>query len=253
MATEVTHGAATEVHPVAPFERMVDVRRELAGLRGAEPEVPIHASGHGARSGRGGHVGVTIAGIGVPGVHGEDFADATGLDELHAGAVFFRGVNLVTHLGPHLGFRGLQAKLTRLPDGVRERLLAVDVLAHAHGDHGRQRMHVVGRRNGHGVEAVTEPGEHLAPVAVMRHAGVLLINLGEAASIDVAEADEMGLGVRGAFVDVGFAFAVDADRGDLDLRVQVTCSDDRGKGEGRERGGAQEVSTGEGHGWGGVG
>ena len=73
----------------------------------------------------------------------------------------------------------------------------------------------------------------------MRHAGVLLVDLGEAASIDIAEADELGLGVRGAFVDVGFAFSVDADGDDLDLGVQVPGPDNRGEGEGRERRGTQ--------------
>ena len=86
----------------------------------------------------------------------------------------------------------------------------------------------------------------------MRHARDFLVDVGETAGVDVAEADEVRLGVGGAFGDIGEALAIDADRDDLDLRVQVTCPDNRGKGEGRERRGAQEVSTGEGHGWGGV-
>jgi hypothetical protein len=70
------------------------------------------------------------------------------------------------------------------------------------------------------------------------------VDLGETSGIDIAEAHETRFGVRGTLVDVGFAFAIYADRGDLDLRVQVAGSDDRRKGEGCERSGAQEISTG---------
>jgi len=180
----------------------------------------------------------------MPGVHGEDLADAAGLDEFHARAVFLCRMNLVTHLGAHLRLRGLEAQLTRFPGGVGERLLAVDMLTHAHGDHGGQRVHVVRGRHGHGVKAVAEPSVHLSPIAVMRHAGMALVYLGEASGIDVAEAHEMGLGVRGTFGDIAVALAVDPDRGDLDLRVQIAGPDNRREGEGRQRSGTQKVSTG---------
>ena len=105
-------------------------------------------------------------------------------------------------------------------------------------------MHVVGRRHGDGVEAIAELAEHLAPIREVRHAGMAFVDLGEAAGIDIAEAHETGLGVRGYFSDIAVAFAIDAHRGDLHLRVQIAGSNNRREGEGRERSGAQEISTG---------
>jgi hypothetical protein len=87
-------------------------------------------------------------------------------------------------------------------------------------------MHVVRGRDSHGVEAVAELGEHLAPIGEVGDAGVTGVDLRIASGVDVAEADELGLGVRTGLVDVAVAFAVDADGGDLDLRVQVAGADD---------------------------
>ncbi len=129
--------------------------------------------------------------------------------------------------------------MTGFPGGVGERLLAVDMLTHTHGDHGGQRVHVVRGRDGHGIKTVAELAEHLAPVSVVGHARVALVDLGEASGIDVAEADEAGLGVRGTFGDIAVALAVDPDRGDLDLRVQIAGPDNRREGEGRQRGSTQ--------------
>ena len=137
MAAEIAHGAAAEVDPVAPLEGVIDVRREITRRRAPEPEVPAYAGGYGAGGGRGGHAGIFVTGVGVPRVHGEDLADAPGLDELHASAILLRGMDLVAHLGADLRLRGLQAQLPRFPSGMGERLLAIHVLAHPHGDHGR--------------------------------------------------------------------------------------------------------------------
>ncbi len=186
VAAEVAHGAATEVHPVAPLEGVIDVRGELARGRAAQPEVPVDAGGHGARRGRGGHAGILVAGVRVPAVHGEDLADAAGLDQLHGGPVFLGGVDLVAHLGADLRLGGLQAQLAGFPDGVREGLLAIDVFAETHGGHGGQGMHMVRRRDGDGVEAVTELGEHLPPVGVMRDPRVTFVDFGEASGVDIA-------------------------------------------------------------------
>ena len=188
----------------------------------------------------------------MPGVHGENLADPAGLDELHAGAVFFRGMDLVAHLGADLRLGGLQTELTGFPDGVREGLLAIDVFAETHGGHGGQGMHVVRRRDSDGIKAVAELGEHLPPVGVMRDPGMTLVDLGEPSGVDIAQADEAGLGVRGALIDVGVALAVHPDRGDLDLGVQIARPDDGREGERGQSSGTQEITTRQGHGGGGV-
>ena len=227
---------------------MVDVRSELACRRAAEPEVPADAGRHGRRRRGGGHVGVLVAGVGVPGVHGEDLADAAGLDELHAGTVLGRGMDLVPHLGADLRLRGLQAELAGFPDGMGEGLLAIDVLAEAHGHHGRQRMHVVRRRDADGVEGVAELGVHLAEIREAGDAGILGFRPGETRGVDIAEGDILGLRVRADLLDVVEALRIGAHGGNLQLGVQVAGADEGREGEGGQRGGAQEVSTRQGHG-----
>ena len=101
---------------------------------------------------------------------------------------------------------------------MRQRLLAVDVLAHLHGHDGGRGVRVVGRADRHGVDLLAHLVEHLAVVDVTfwpsgtsracRLASVL---------VDVAEGDDVAE-VAG-LVDVAGALAADADAGDVQLLV----------------------------------
>ena len=64
-----------------------------------------------------------------PDVHVAHRADGAGLDQLDDPSVVVSGVDLGAHLGRHLGLAGGLADDPGLPDAVRQRLLAVDVLA----------------------------------------------------------------------------------------------------------------------------
>ena len=63
------------------------------------------------------------------------------------------------------------ASIRGLVDVVRQRLLAIDVLAGPHGRHGDHRMRVVGRGDHHAVDVLLLV-EHLAVVGVELGLGV---------------------------------------------------------------------------------
>ena len=88
-------------------------------------------------------------------------------------AVVGIGVVLVAHLGCDLGLGGGLADDARLPDVVRQRLLAVDVFAELQGRQGGKGVRVLGRADDHRVEvvgAIVNPAE----VAVAACLGMIL-------------------------------------------------------------------------------
>ena len=62
-------------------------------------------------------------------------------------------MRLIAHLGGHLVLLGRLGHQPGLPNRVRQRLLAIDVLAHPHGPHRRVAVSMIGRGNRHRVEA----------------------------------------------------------------------------------------------------
>ena len=79
-------------------------------------------------------------------------ADRPGLDQLDDPAVVVAGVDLRAHLGGDLGLRGRLADDPGLPDVVRQRLLAIDVLAQLQGGQGGEGVGVLGRAHDDRVE-----------------------------------------------------------------------------------------------------
>ena len=143
-------------------------------------------------------------------LHGADLA---GLDLRGGLAHRVEGRVLVAHLRGDAMLAGEFAEAAGFPDGAGERLLAVDVLAHPHrlgGDHG---VGVIGRADGHGVDAVAQLVEHLAVVGEFVVGLVGLRHAVEELGIDVAEG--VDLAVAGDVLDVALALAADADAGDL--------------------------------------
>src|SRR5262245_60750682 len=94
----------------------------------AEPEVPVESLGNGIR------VRGTIDAVGpgmsrMPDMHLGNFAEETGLNHFEAPAKAFRRTPLISGLGGQLGpalRRAFQSPA--FGDGMRERLLAIDVL-----------------------------------------------------------------------------------------------------------------------------
>ena len=85
-------------------------------------------------------------------------------------------------------------------------------------------------RDGDGVKVISQLGEHLAKIGVVRQSRILDVDAAEARAIDITQGDELGLGVRSDFQDIGMAFAAATHCGNLDLRVEVAGSDQRREG-----------------------
>ena len=158
-------------------------------------------------------------------------------------------MNLVAHLGADSGSPGGFTQGAGLADGVRERLLEVDVLAQLEGPQGGQGVHVVGGGDHDGVEAVAEPGEHLPVVGEVGGAGAGGVGRAEALAVDVAEGDLADLRVRSDLPDVIRALAAAADVRDLQAGVEVASAHHGREGERGEGGRLEEASAGERHGF----
>ena len=74
------------------------------------------------------------------------------LDQLDDAAIVLARVDLDAHLRRDLGLRRRLADLARLPDVVRQRLLAVDVLAVLEGEQGGEGVGVLAGADHDGVE-----------------------------------------------------------------------------------------------------
>ena len=111
-----------------------------------------------------------------------------------------------------------------LVDRVRQRLLAEAVLAHPHGHQRGRGVGVVGRADGHRVDALAHLVEHLAEVGVALGLGKpLLAGVVQRAFVDVADGDHVA-GVAGvARIARALAANADAGHGDRSLGDLLSC------------------------------
>ena len=182
-------------------------------LRWAKPNLPVERFGHRL------HHRTTLAlrpdgaiGPDVNFLHGAELPSAN-LRGRFAHRIV--GGELVAHLRGDVVFACQLAQPAGLPDGVCERLLAMDVLAHPHRLGGHHRVVVVGDAHRHRVDAVAELVEH---VAVVGELVVDLVDLGHAVEergVDVAEGEDLSMPRH--ILHVALALAADADATDLDL------------------------------------
>ena len=156
VAVEVVLGVPRGFHHV--------VRIVRAHRRGAHPHVPEEVGAR--RQGLFGQVVVDRAAAHArhAGVDRVDAAEAAGLRELHGGLEVAHVAALHAALVDALvQFRGAHHRLA-LRDGEGDGLLAVDVLARAHGGDGEARVPAVARGNVEGVEVLAR--QQLAVVVV---------------------------------------------------------------------------------------
>ena len=97
---------------------------------------------------------------------------------------------------------------------VRERFLAVNVLAGADGRHRSDGMHVVRRADRDGVDVLCLLVEHEAEILVSPRFGKRLKRAGGAFVVDVAQGDDVGPQARDGG-DIAAAHAAGADSGDV--------------------------------------
>ncbi len=160
--------------------------------RRAEPEVPIQRGRHGRRVLRPRaplrpiHVKQSTRWPVGPDVRLVDVADDAGPDVLAEPARLFGGLALVAHLRGHLRLVRRLRHAPRLPHRMRQRLLAIDMLAPLDGLHRSEGVVVVGRGDDHAVN-VLHLVEHLPVVGELLCLGILLERVGGVALVHVAQ------------------------------------------------------------------
>jgi len=163
--------------------------------RRADEHVPVNMIGN-ARSllGSGDDVGGLLPVLERPVGPDEnlaDLADRPRADHLRPAAKPRIGRPLVAHLRADALLPGRLSHQPRFPDRMRERLLAIHVLAHPHGHHRRWSVMVVGRGNDHGVNLRPEFLEQLAIIVIAPGILELLEVLPTAPLVDVANRDDL--------------------------------------------------------------
>ena len=176
----VGHGAVAEVPHPAPDERGDRAAVGPFGSR-AEPEVPVEPGGLDGRA-LPGQTALGGSRIAAPGVHLAHGANRAVLDPLDRLAMPLARAAMVAHLRRHARLLRDARDQTRLTDVVRERLLAVHVLAGLHREDRDERVQVVGRGDEDGVDRLFllehDPEVFVRRARVIRRlAGVVLFNL----------------------------------------------------------------------------
>ena len=233
VAGHVAEGAAAEVVDAAPLEGRVALVVRTVGRR-AQEEVPRQPLGHRLRA-----LGPRLAlrppsGRPVgPRMHGAHLAHHAGADHRVALPAMLLRHALRAHLRDERRLR--RRHLRQLPvlvRAVRQRLLAVDVLAAVQRLHRDRRVHVVGHAHHHGVEGIGHLRVHPAPVGERlrlreprgdRRAVVLRAPQAQhvqVPAVDVAERHHLDRLVPGHLVQVAQAHAAAAHLRDAQLLVR---------------------------------
>ena len=217
---------------------------ERTERRRAAPLIPVHALRGFLRFGRTVHLAALRPDRTVgPGVYFAHLADESGGDPLGDLTDAFAGMALVTHLGHDLIFVRRLGEDAGFEDGVRDRLLDVDMLATAHALHGDVSVRMVGCGDDDRVDVLALV-EHLTEVGEQRRLRELLDRPGAATEVQVAERDDVL--VRGV-LHVAAADAAETDGGDVQLPARLGRRSDGRSLTRRRLGGA----AGDGHGRGG--
>ena len=106
-------------------------------------------------------------------------------------------------------FAGELGQHARLEDGMRQRLLAVDMFAKADGHRRGRGVGVVGSGDGHGVDALGLLFQHLPEVGILGRLRVAVEHVRRTAGIDVAKCHDV---LAFAAVDVDLSLAAGTDR-----------------------------------------
>ena len=241
VAEEITQRAVAERPPVAPVEWHVPVMIRSEGRR-PEPEVPVERVGHGGRFLGGVRLldidrfGRPVEFRSQPHVDFPDRADGARTDKLDDAAVIRSGMNLRAHLRGPLVFVGDLGQDAGFADRVRQRLLAVAVLAHPHRHRGGRRVDMIGRTHHDGVDLAVHLLEHLAEVAIPLGLGELLHRRLAAPVVDVAEGHDI---LAGAVADVPTTLPSHANPGNREFLVWGLVLRDCRQGQGRQPGGGR--------------
>lgn len=129
------------------------------------------------------------------------------------------GVALIAHLRNNALRLRPKSHLTTFPNGVRKRLLAINMLPALHGENCRERVHMIRGRHGDGVDRVPQLLEHLTEVLEVLYPGRDRVGPFERTRIDIAERHMLCLRMGRDVMHVVVAHAVEADRRHLHAAV----------------------------------
>ena len=157
VATHVAEGASAEIPPAAPAERGVGrIIRTLVNR--PEPQIPVERRRDGRRLRRTGDALLPqFAGAIGPDMDFADVADDAGLNPFVGQPRAFGGVPLIAHRRHHTCGLGGFGQFAAFEQRVRQRLLAIDVLARLDRGHRRNGVNVIGRADRHGVNVAWPP------------------------------------------------------------------------------------------------
>src|SRR5271165_6686398 len=130
---------------------------------------------------------------------------------------------MVAHLRADALLPGSLAHQARLPDRMRERLLAIHMLAQPHGHYRRRRVMMVGSGNNHGVDLRPEILEQLAIIEISFRILERLEALATAPLIDVANRDDLAEVRR--LLRIPLPLPPDPNAGDIQhlVRPHIPC------------------------------
>ncbi len=149
MTGHVRQNAAAEVPPPAPMKRQEG--RVVRPLRSrAEPEVVIEGGRN--FNGFAGQL-ARVRPLGTPDVNAADRSNYPRLHDFHHAAIVVPRVDLRAHLRNQFVLCRRLHHDANFVDGMGQGFLAIHGLACLHGQHGRNRVHVVGRADNDGVNA----------------------------------------------------------------------------------------------------
>lgn len=145
-----------------------------------------------------------------------DFADrADGIvqNEFAQSASVFGSLALIAHLsGDFVLARGL-GNLARLPDGMGERFLAINVFAELDGGHGNERMEMIGRGDHYGVDVLLFL-EHFAKVGEDFCFWIFFEDASGVVGVDVADGNDV---FAAELFEIDSALAANADAGNVEF------------------------------------
>ena len=220
MTGHVAQGTGSEIPKAAPFERHVS-RMVWPPGSDAEPQIPIERRRHrwcllrpldALRPPVARPVG--------PDVNLPHLAQHARLNQLHQSTRVGTAMTLIAHLRGDFVLPRDLGHLARLGHRMGERLLAINVFAHLHRHEGGRGVHVVGRRNGHGIDIPAFLLQHQSEIFELPGLRIFFECPGAVDFIHIAQ----GVNVLIIHVgDVAGAFSAHADAGDVQA---VVCTKD---------------------------
>ena len=214
MTAEVANRTSTKVLPIPPSPGVVTtLRGAIWPHRGhTDPAVPVEGIRDRILTLWPTDVPtLSVPGRSRPAVDPFHFANPARLNQLHGSPVKLVGMDLIAHPGNDSNIFSNLRDLSRLPDIVSERLLAIDMLAHLHRHDGAVGMHVVRSGNRHRVNLVALLGEHLPKILIDGCVRTYLFNSQRTFEVHIAEGDVLLVIVRRHGLDVAEPFSVRAD------------------------------------------